>query len=92
MDLKVTRVPAVNTACAEAHQITNHGSGDIKVNVPISAYHAAYPSQHLVCIPYCVPQRSTGKVYSSVAKLVIPVAQGTTTPKWVEVGSRLDTL
>jgi hypothetical protein len=72
-------------------KITNHGSGDIKVNVPISAYHSAYPSQHLVCIPYCVPQRSTGKVYSSVANLIIPVAQGTTTPKWVEVGSRLDT-
>jgi hypothetical protein len=72
-------------------KITNHGSGDIKVNVPQSAYHSAYPSQHLVCIPYCVPQRSTGHVYSRVANLIIPVAKGTTTPKWIEVGSRLDT-
>jgi hypothetical protein len=72
-------------------KITNHAVGDIIVNVPQVAYHSAYPSQHLVCIPYCQPQRSTGKVYSSIAKLKIPVEKGTTTGKWVEIGSRMDT-
>ena len=44
---------------------------------------------HLFCIPYCKAS-SNGKVYGSSTNIEIPVPKGQTTPKWVEVGSRLD--
>lgn len=72
-------------------KVTNRAAGDIYVDVPQTAYHAAYPSQHLVCIPYCHPQARTGKVYSSVADLHIKVPKGGASPTWVEIGSRMDT-
>ena len=72
-------------------KIINRATGDIYVDVPQTAYHSAYPSQHLVCIPYCYPQPRTGKVYSNIAGLRINVPKGGASPKWVEVGSRMDT-
>eukprot|EP01043_Picozoa_sp_COSAG02_P021132 COSAG02_NODE_1064_length_14845_cov_137.957616_5_plen_198_part_00 len=45
----------------------------------------------MFCIPYC-KESSNGKVYGSVSTLEIPVPKGQATPKWVEVGSRLDTM
>lgn len=72
-------------------KVTNRATGDIAVDVPQVAYHSAYPSQHLVCIPHCHPQPRTGAVYSNIAKLTIKVAKGSTSPQWVEIGSRMDT-
>jgi hypothetical protein len=43
---------------------------------------------HMFCIPYCKAS-SNGKVYGSSTDINIPVPKGATTPKWVEVGSRL---
>ena len=51
--------------------------------------HSSYAPMHLFCIPYCKAS-SNGKVYGSATYIEIPVPKGQTTPKWVEVGSRLD--
>ena len=69
-------------------KVENKGDVNMSLSVPYSAYHSAYASQHLICIPYC--KASNGKVYSSIAPLSIPVPARSTTPAWVEVGSRLD--
>ena len=69
-------------------KVTNKGSAPMRLDVPYEAYHSAYPSQHLICIPYCVPS-ADGKVYSRIAPLRIELAKGATSD-WVEVGSLLD--
>ena len=61
------------------------------LSVPPCAYHSSYAPMHLFCVPYC-EKSSNGKVYARMVGLDIPVPKGATTPKWVEVGSRLDTM
>jgi hypothetical protein len=70
-------------------KVTNRGT-DMNLSIPFCAYHSAYGSQHMYCIPMCHPQKGTGKVYSSIAALNIFAKAGSTTSKWVEVGSRMD--
>ena len=72
-------------------KVTNHGNDDMLLNVPFCAYHSSYAPMHMFCIPYC-QKSSNGLVYGSVSTLEIPVPKGATTPQWVEVGSRLDTM
>jgi hypothetical protein len=69
-------------------KVTNHGNDDMLLNVPFCAYHSSYAPMHMFCIPYCKAS-SNGKVYGSSTDINIPVPKGATTPKWVEVGSRL---
>ena len=69
-------------------RVANSAADPLKLSVPYGAYHSAYASQHLICIPFC-HQSSNGKVYSSIAPLAIEV-KARSTSEWVEVGSRLD--
>ena len=70
-------------------KVANHGPKGMRLVVPEGAMHAAYPSQHLLCIPTCHPN-ARGQVYSSVANLYVDVAAGATSAQWVDIGTRLD--